>query len=216
MPTPPKHLGLAVLEGRWRKHSNLSVRPLFDLIAHEHFDTPDAYHYEMFCDDKALRNIVKRVATYPHVRYVYLAAHGSRDGICGSDGDVISTTKLINAFAPHTKHALAGVYFGCCDYLNADSAWRLLQHDGAREGRTNLAWVAGFSNTVDWLRSSAFDLLFFREMLEHADAGTPLQQIAKVAEDLRQRVPDLIAELGFEIYRRKRGGSQEIEGLLGT
>ena len=52
-------------------------------------------------------------------------------------------------------------------------------------------------------------------MLEHAHARTLLQQIAQVVEDMKQRVPDLIAELGFEIYRRKRGGSQSIEALLG-
>jgi hypothetical protein len=66
------------------------------------------------------------------------------------------------------------------------------------------------------LRSSAFDLLFFREMREHTGKGlTPLQQVNQVANSLNRMVPGLAKELGFQIYRRKKGPTFSVVPLIG-
>ena len=213
-----KHLGIAVLEGKWAHNSNVSVRPLFDVISHLHLKNIDGYHYEMFCNHAALQNATARLAEHKDIDYMYIAAHGDEDGkgIYGTDGKLISTVQLRNNFAKFTKNAFAGVYFGCCKYPSKSAALDLLHYDVPNYGKSELCWVAGFSKKVDWLQSSAFDMLFFREMLAHADPeSTQLQRITSVAQRLQNSVPDLAKELGFQIYTRTRGqGVQDVKPLI--
>jgi hypothetical protein len=65
-------------------------------------------------------------------------------------------------------------------------------------------WIAGYSEEVDWLDSSAMDLLFFNELLSGDDSETDLQRIQRTASRISQIAQGLTQELGFGIFVRKQ------------
>jgi hypothetical protein len=64
---------------------NISVRGLFDLVSDINFDSPHNYHYEMFNNGTALQEIMARLASMDNIHNIYIAAHGSEDGLFGSN-----------------------------------------------------------------------------------------------------------------------------------
>jgi hypothetical protein len=206
---------LAVLEGKWWPDSNVSVRYLFDCIAHLRHSTPDAYHYEMFCDGAALDNVVRRVACLPSVQLVYIAAHGGSDGIAGSDGEIIKRRKLQDIFGGFARGSIEGIYFGTCFFADEDNARFLLCEEG-RYSRMPAKWVAGYDQKVDWLKSSVLDMFFWVEYLEACDDGeTPVNAVRRAADRITRCMRGLARELGFQAYIRKPGaGAHDVAPLI--
>lgn len=71
-------LDLAVIESRWWRQGNSSVRGLFDVLADIHEDNPASYHYEMFNNRASLNEIVRRAARRHD--NIYIGAHGRYSG----------------------------------------------------------------------------------------------------------------------------------------
>ena len=71
-------LDLAVLESRWWKTSNDSVRGLFDMLAGMHKDNPFACHYEMFNNADSLKELIPRIAKVKDVHNIYIGAMALR------------------------------------------------------------------------------------------------------------------------------------------
>ena len=106
-------LDLAVLESRWWKTSNDSVRGLFDMLAGMHKDNPFAYHYEMFNNADSLRELIPRIAKMKDVHNIYIGAHGAEDGsalLC--PGGRVSRTVLANILQPISARRLYGLFLG--------------------------------------------------------------------------------------------------------
>lgn len=201
---------LSVVESKWFKRKNTSVKGLFDLIADLHCENPNEYHYEMAMSEEALKEAVPRLGSDNQVRWLYIATHGDADGLHLANGDVFSRTKLRNLFrqikdTPGSK--LHGLFLGSCLFGDEALADFLLGPD------VDLAWVAGYGEEVDWIESSTLDFLFFNTLLKYRDVEkTERQLIEAVASELVDRVPGLILDLGFGIHVRKRGGG--IENLV--
>ena len=60
---------MAVVEGKWFKDQNISVRGLFDLVSDINFDSPHNYHYEMFNNGAALQEIMERLASKNNIHH---------------------------------------------------------------------------------------------------------------------------------------------------
>lgn len=198
---------IAVIEGKWWPHSNVSVRALFDLIVKLQHETEEAYHYEMFCDGAALDNIARRVAQSPELKCAYVASHGSESGIHGSDGATISRTKIRNIFTGFYGRPFDGLYFGTCGFLSQDNAEFLMSDQGAH-GKGTFVWVAGYDRSIGWVDSSALDMIFWSTYMGFAgESGGAKQQVKSTAAHLRNVAGDLAANLGFHVYVRGTGRS---------
>lgn len=200
-PAKQKHTGLAVVESKWWAGKNTSVAPIFDLISDVFLANPNHYHYEMVSGKAAAKEAIPRIAADPACPVLYIAAHGEPDGIAWHNGEKLSRLEfraLLKAIRATRGAQLAGVYFASCRFLTQDTADFLFQ-DAICPW-----WIAGYSEQVDWLDSTALDMLFFRSLMSQRK-GTDLARIKAVASDLDGRCAGLIRELGFGIYVRKSG-----------
>ena len=204
-------MNLAVVESRWWAKGNVSVSGLFDLIATIRKDTPEAYHYEMFNNGAALEEIVPRVARKPHIKNLVIAAHGDEDGISGAEslenpGNRVSRRKLRNVLRTIPNNSLDGLYLGTCWTGNQETVQFLL--DQAR-----VQWVAGYSESIEFLESSVLDLYFWTTYYRTTNRGGPSQRIRRTATKLKP-IAGLCETLGFNIFVRKPGPGGGVRTLL--
>lgn len=206
------HTGIAVIESNWWRKSNVSVRGLYALVADIASSNPNAFHYEMANSEAALKEAIPRIASYRECRYLSIAMHGDENGLSLLNGERLSRTELRNILCRikiTNRSNLRGLYLGSCLFATNRLADHLFSAD------IGVHWIAGFTTAVDWILSSALDLLFFNELLDSAEE-TEIQRIERVATRLRQIAPGLIKELGFGIYTRKRavGGAKNLLSLV--
>jgi len=187
---------IAVVEGKWFENKNISVRSLFDLVSDINFDSPHEYHYEMFNNGAALKEIMVRLASTDNIHHIYIAAHGNDGALFGSnENEEISLAKVRNAIKDindcHGK--LNSIYFGSCSFGNSSNLESLLLN-----GDIQLRWIAGYTKNVDFVKSSVLDALFWHTYIED-DSSTPLQKIQRVCKSIRRDASGLIDELGFKV-----------------
>lgn len=191
---------IAVIESRWWNNSNTSVRGLFDLISDMNFDSPHAYHYEMANSEAAMKETLYRVATRRNCKYLCLATHGSDDGLEMHNDDTLSRTEIRNILirvkkTPNTK--LHGLHLASCSFGTKSLAEFIFQKD------VGIEWIAGYNKDIDWLDSTAMDMLFFNELISNDESVTPQKRILQTAENLHKKAGSLIDKLGFEVFVRK-------------
>jgi len=204
------HTNVAVLESTWFQHKNTSVRGLFELIADINCDNPHSYNYEMANSEVALKEVIPRIASYRKCKYLYFAMHGNENGLQLLNKERMSRAELRNLLAKVKKQPgsqLSGIFLGSCLFGTEKLAEFIFSGD------VGINWIAGYSEEVDWVKSSALDLLFFNELIS-GDDGSEIARINRTAEDLLDTAPGLVRNLGFGIYTRKRGGG--IKNLLAT
>lgn len=193
---------IAVIESRCWKNSNASIRGLFDLIADINFDNPNQYHYEMAMSAGTIKETIPRIAADGGCKYLYIATHGDTGGLHLYNGEKLSREDLRRLFRSiHEKPGsrITGLHLGSCLFATDELAAFMYERP------VGLRWIAGYTEEVSWIESSALDLLFFNELIKY-DAGSDLQNIKDVAERLRTAAAGLIEELGFGIFVRERGG----------
>jgi hypothetical protein len=203
--------GLAVLEGRWFKDRNTSVRSVFDLLCDLEFKNQHAYYYEMFCDKQAFSSIIDRVGRASKIKWMYIATHGNQTGICGSDRTIISRDEIIKAINKLKKpkpgnvnqNRINGLFFGSCLFGSMENAEEILDD-------TKLRWVAGYDTEADWIKSTLIDLYFWQTFF-NTKSNTELSRIKYTAELISGHFPGARTH-GFSIYIRKPGGG--IQNLL--
>ena len=203
----PKHRArrITIVEGQWDKNHYISVReviaPLFNLL--------DAggtcYHYVTFLDSASWVQACSYVFAHGMPKLVYVAAHGSRKGIYGLGAKLVSRTNIGNALYQGTKRTTPKqLYFGSCDFCTPNNARFLFNKCDKIE------WIAGYDKSVDWVDSTAFDILFLRHLLHPSKkrgprAKTQLSGVRLAVKKTRDIAGGLGDELGFHLYA-KRGG----------
>lgn len=198
---------LAVIEGRWFEKKNRSVRPVFDTLIDLMHGTPHAYFHHHFADAAGLAPIIKHVAARPETRFLYLGAHGNKEGIYGSLGDddgKVSRVQLRNVLYKCWDEGVGsfdGLFLGSCSFVDEDNAAFLLCGEKAP---LSLKWLAGYAKDVDWIDSTLLDALFLRRVLE--DDGPPVTRVKAAAARISEEAPGLCKHLGFQVYVRKPGG----------
>ena len=196
-------LDLAVIESRWWDTSNDSVRGMFDMLAGMRCDNPFRYHYEMFNNADALKEIVNRVAKRTDIHNIYIAAHGTLDGkSIQAAGGRISRTVLGNIVEDIHGRKLHGVFVGACGFGQ--------QNESVMED-AGLTWIAGYRETIDWIHASAMDLFFWNAYFQSSvpKAERKAERAWKMAcllSTLYLRVPYLFNELGFRVTLALRRG----------
>lgn len=212
--------GIAVVESRWHGpqndlQRNTTIRPFFEFLSDIHFGHHHGFEYEMVATRKALDEALRRLAWNGEASIAYLAMHGDETGLHlhGNEDQRVSRTHLKNTLSEVSHRSrLKGLFLGSCLFGTADLASYLLSRV---EG---LTWVAGYCQSVNFIQSTALDLLFFNTWLALKTSAQPLSErdrIEEVARRLRQEAPGLIRTpeenddeeigLGFSIFVRRRG-----------
>lgn len=201
---------LAVLERRWEKRGNYSVRQLFELVSAVDDYDPHAFRYDMFSEAISFRTVVSKIAALKRYEALYLGSHGDRCGL-KEDGkqrqNRVELSDLIDVLRDGNKERnLWGVYFGVCSFGHELNLKDLLDPASG----TQLKWVAGYSKDVGWLESAAADMLFWGAYL-HSPAE-PLARATQGAKIIRKMMPNADENLGFGAYKwsRERGGLQRL------
>jgi hypothetical protein len=156
------HSGLAVIESRWWKDGNDSVRPLFETLAGIVEGNPHSVRYDMFVEEASLARIISDVADSEEIHSIYIGAHGEDTFIAGLGDAQVSRAKLRNMLHnSNARGSISGLYFGSCLIANESNASFFLEEPQ----RTGLKWVAGYTKSVDWIDSSAVDMIFWSKYL---------------------------------------------------
>lgn len=203
---------LAVVESRWERKKNYSLRSIFDLISDLSYGDTHGYHYEMVNDERAFREIVSRLRQSRGIRALYIAAHGMKEGIQASNGNLIDKRLIFRTLTRRLADetgSLDGVHFGACRSLDERHAFNLLRRHG--EGEPGLWWVAGYSKSIDWIDSSVVDMFFWQQYLNDEE-GTAMERIHRCAQAIRRLMPGAAKKMGFEIY--VRGNRGRVKDLL--
>lgn len=220
---------IAVIESRWHSPSNriqrnTTVRPLFELLSDLHYGNHHSFEYEMVATKPALDEALQRMAKSRRVTVAYLAMHGGYDGLHLHSGVRVSRTVLKNTLREITQSkgaSLSGLYLGACLFGVRSLAEFIFRKD------VSLSWVAGYSEEVDFISSTALDLLFFHTLLEVREEmpnATKLARVKEVARRMRTQARGLCRTplengdphcgLGFSIFVRKQGPKRGVVDLI--
>lgn len=201
-------LDLAVIESRWWKNGNSSVRGIFEMVADILKDNPNAWHYEMFNNKESIQEIIPRIAEKKKIKNLYIAAHGDRNYICGAEAakeNRISRTVLGNALSKIPRNSLDGLYLGTCLTANCETVGVLKA--------SPVCWIAGYSKKTDWLESTMLDMYFWTTYYSVEPSQNKAKHIRKVAKKIKV-VQGLCDKLGFDIWVRERGRGSRVTRLL--
>ncbi|QTL05317.1 hypothetical protein J5J86_08530 [Aquabacter sp. L1I39] len=198
--------GLAIVECRWWSVGNDSVRPLFETLAGIVEGNPHDIRYYMFADRSSLNCILGEIGNDKLVHSIYIATHGNETELSGLNETKISRTELRNSIRNYnSKGHIKGLYFGSCLIANKKNAEFLLL-----EGGTRLSWIAGYEQSVDWIDSSAIDMIFWSKYLEerkkHRSKKGPnskkseIQMVRDAAKEMKNLMPSIFTQMGFNIY----------------
>ncbi len=220
---------IAVFESRWHSNfngiaKNTTIRPLFEFLSELHFGNHHEFDYEMVGTKQALDEGLKRLALSKKISVAYLGMHGNSKGLHLHSGDIVTRTHLKNTLCNITQiqgAKYSGLYLGSCLFGTKSLARHLLLNQNV-----SLNWVAGYATSVDFIKSTALDLLFFNSWLDIKRQNPKLSEIRRIrilANQLKFEVPGLISNanagqiakgLGFSIFVRKQGRTRDVIDLL--
>ncbi len=196
----------AVVEGRWWRNQNVSIKPLFDLISDLTTETPHSYHYETFGNGDSLCEILGRLSRQKNgIQHIYIASHGGEKGLLGAD-DKIITFDFITESLKGTS--FKSIFFGSCLMGRDKLARKIL------ENCPNLNWVAGYSTKVDWIESSAMDFIYWYQLaLEVVEnpAISPVELRECLSNRMSNMFPIACMGTGFEMFVRK---NRLVDGIV--
>jgi hypothetical protein len=206
------HTGLAVVESRWWTTGNDSVRPLFETLAGIIEENPHSMRYDMFSDAGSMEKIIIDLCSNSVYHSVYIGAHGDENSITGLGNESISRTKLRNIFrSANVAGNVSGLYFGSCLVATRSNAQFFLC-DGQTTG---LKWLAGYSESVDWIDSSAIDMIFWSKYLHERQTNrsrrrnkkNDLAMVKDASTAMKALMPTVFTQLGFNIYYLDSGST---------
>ena len=212
----PKSPQVTILEGRWFPRKNVSLRDLFlPLFTVWTPDGDGAHHYEMFTNAASFIDAIKHAFSGGRPQTIYIAAHGSTTGIQGFHDEGISRAMIRNAFRKaKNSQRRRGVYFGSCLFGTRRNAEFILREC------PRVAWIVGYTSSVDWIDSSVIDLFFLRHYLfpePGRGRARPITHAARLkyaVAQVRDKMHELAFSTGFHAYVRVRGPGGGIRDIF--
>lgn len=183
--------GLFCIEGEYDEEieKRKSVLPILQVL--EQQEALRFVHRSAHTVAEFEHHLSRWTAQCRHFDVVYLASHGSRDGLHLSDGCDVSLERLASLVGKAGKGAV--IHFGSCAVLDRpdDDLKRFLSATGARA-------ICGYTEEVSWLDSAAFDLALLYNLATYSRAGDALNRMEAPA------YAGLAKELGFSRFPRRR------------
>jgi hypothetical protein len=102
---------------------------------------------------------------------------------------------------------LKGVLFGACKFGDAGNLIEVLRPSKVRGQtvRNRLIWAAGYSDEIDYTRSSLFDIYFY-DLLFRSNGGDEIARLETTVERLNHALPGLLSSLSLSIVARLPNG----------
>ncbi|MFO7676457.1 MAG: DUF6642 family protein [bacterium] len=178
------------IEGNWDDNlaTTNSVRPVLDLLE---INAGVKYIYRDCSTLEEIEFLVDkwRQKGYGEYRILYLAFHGRAGEIRISGRACLTLEALGERLDGRCRNRL--VYFGACSVLSVPvkRLRRFLDASGAKA-------VCGYKTEVDWMKSTALDLVAMSELQRHAMTRAGL---AAAEAAIRRSTRALSGELGFRM-----------------
>jgi hypothetical protein len=186
--TYPKHV--FCIEGNWEEKLSrqATVKPVLELLQ---INAGVRFIYRD-CSTKAemLYLIDKwQQRTYADYKILYLAFHGQPGELVIDSNTTVSLVELgdVINLRPHQRLA----YFGACSVLKGDE--RLIKSFLKKSGTRA---VCGYETDVDWMKSTALDLIAIVEMQKFSMTHRGL---AAAERSIRENTRALSGRLGFRM-----------------
>ncbi|MGI8555202.1 MAG: DUF6642 family protein [Pyrinomonadaceae bacterium] len=173
---------IACLESLWNKRmeNRLNVLPTLELIS----KTQGAKFSHLTCNTREELKYNLNLLCKRNYGILYFAFHGS-PGKIHLHSDKLSLLELSEMM--NCRFANWIIHFGTCSTLRKPSAVTEFVE------KTNVSLVTGFTRDVDWIESSAFELLMLQAFHTYKSP--------KVAcRNLLHKYPDLAEITGFKVF----------------
>lgn len=188
---------LAVMEtASWYPDDQItSIRAMFRILAQLENEDPNSFLYSSFVDGRSFKSTLEYFVAEPGIRYIYIGSHGSawtEDRLDTPAGDEIGRRQILRRL---NKRRVRGVFLSCCDSGN------IARYIAERAPYNT--WVAGYGGDVNWIKSCAFEMLFWRAVLRKENKGFGKRKTIKETIRSLQKYADLRNELSFSIWVRQ-------------
>ncbi len=186
--TYPKHV--FCVEGNWedKLSGTASVKPVLELLEN---NADVKYIYRDCSTIEEMEFLIDkwRQKGYAQYKILYLAFHGSKGEIVISSRDRMTLEQLGERLDRRCHRRL--IYFGACAVLAIDKRVikRFLKASGAKA-------VCGYTTEVDWMKSTALDLIAMSELQKFS---MTLQGLAAAEKSIRESTRALSGKLGFRM-----------------
>lgn len=174
------------LEGNWNKHphSNQSIKPILELL----FTFSKIKYVYHKCPTK--EDFIQGLQTFTQKRYsnytiLYIAYHGRRNRIYFGK-EYITLKEIADVLEDKLNGKI--VHFGSCSTLNTTE-----KNITNFIKRTGCSFISGYKKDVEYIDSTAFELLYLNIIgLYHQQ-----QTVAKI---ITSKYQSLITKLKFKMY----------------
>ena len=188
---------LAVMEtASWYPDDRItSIRAMFRILTQLENEDPNSFLYSSFVDGRSFKSTLEYFVVEPGIRYIYIGSHGSawtEDRLVTPAGDEISRRQILSRL---NKKRIRGIFLSCCESDN------IARHIAERTPYNT--WVAGYGDDVDWIKSCAFEMLFWRAVLRKEHKGLDKRKTLKKTIRSLRKYADLRDELSFSIWIRQ-------------
>ena len=171
---------LYCFEGEWNpEHPELSVKPLTEVLQHTyHAFGSDLTCTYRFCQtierlEKNLDLLDGRKFSNPNCHYCfYFAFHGSSQGLYDCENNFLPFELLAETLGSIAQNSI--IFFGSCGAKASEESLKEFKDS------TSAKLVVGYGASVDWLASSAFELLFFSELRNRKTVGPFINRIREL------------------------------------
>lgn len=171
------------LEGNWNKHpkSNQSVKPILELLYT--FSKVKYIYRKCATKDEFIKGLLAFTQRrYSNYRILYIAYHGRRNRIFFGN-EYITLKEISNVLEGKLEGKV--VHFGSCSTLNTSE-----KNIRSFISRTGCHFISGYKKDVDYIVSTAFELLYF-ELLQYTNS------INSLTKNLNRKYQNLINKLLF-------------------
>ena len=175
------------LEGNWNKHpkSSQSIRPILDLL-YTFSKVKYIYHK---CPTK--EDFIKGLKTFTQKRYsnytvLYIAYHGRKNRIYFGN-EYITLKEIANVLEGKLNGKM--VHFGSCSTLNTTEK-NIIDFIV----RTGCSYISGYQKDVEYIDSTAFELLYF-EIIQRYNS------IKTIKSNIEKKYPTIKESLGFSLSK---------------
>lgn len=209
---------LAVIESRWERETNKSVKPIFDLITQGFLNNEfDAIPYERFISKSGLAEAIDYFNSNKNILTIYIGCHGDERRLCVGEYEKMDAKSLLEVIKMRRfedrENPIKGMFVGSCYFGRKANAKILLGFDSP------LTWFAGYRDEVDWGLSSLLDGFFMMEYV-NIRLRNVIQKyktrntLIYVCKSIRKHNSGLISNLKFSVYLKLKNAEQEIVDLM--
>ncbi|HNW99029.1 MAG TPA: hypothetical protein PKK00_11525 [Bacteroidales bacterium] len=186
--------GIYCLEGKWNDdlREKTSVRPILELL-HSNRGIEFIYHSCATAEEIEFLLTKWTLRKYKRFPILYLAFHGEKNQILLNDKSSYSLDELANIVSGKCSNSI--IIFGSCSTLAIRKNYlkKFLDKTGA------LA-ICGYQRDVDWLHSTAFEMLILSEMQENEFSKRGISAIENKINSICRKFQD---ELEFRMVTSK-------------